>query len=221
MVKELALHMHKKQKLPIVAQVFSGCVVFSRRIDGGRGAASGRPAKIPGNRAEVRGAMGRLQPTVKNPTVESIRKLMGVNDLDEKIWREELDSFVPSRLCDMHSHLTRFEFDLRPNKESEFHWTLSSAPFRRAGSIKLIDTCEAVFYPGRTVDRLVTPTPHPECDFARSNNFIAGRNGEEARRRAATDGCAPEVPLGEIGEFDRAGRSGFQALPMVLDNGRH
>jgi predicted TIM-barrel fold metal-dependent hydrolase len=110
--------------------------------------------------------------TIEHPTVEGVRKLLAFNDLDQAIWRDELESFVPSRLCDMHSHMTRYEFDLSPDKANEFHWTLPSAPFRRASSVELIDACEAVFYPGRTVDRMVTPSPNPKVDFAASNEFI-------------------------------------------------
>jgi Amidohydrolase len=146
------------------------------------------------------------EPIIKNPNVEGIRKLMGVNDLDEKIWREELDSFVPSKLCDMHSHLTRYEFDLRPNKENQFHWTLSSAPFRRAGSVKLIDTVETVFYPGRRVDRLVTPNPHPECDFAGSNRFIAEETAKKPGGAWPLMVVHPKMPDSQIEGWIRTRR---------------
>ncbi len=115
-------------------------------------------------------------------SAEQVRGLLKFNDLDEAIWRDELEEFVPARIRDMHSHLTRYDFDLRPQKAKDFHWTLPSAVFRREGSLELLDACEAVLYPGRTVSRLMTPTPHPKCDFAGSNEFIA----REARKKPGT-----------------------------------
>jgi glutamate-1-semialdehyde 2,1-aminomutase len=40
------------------------------------------------------------------------------NDLDRRIWEEELDGFVPAQVFDVHTHIYRWAFNLNPDKEN-------------------------------------------------------------------------------------------------------
>ena len=40
---------------------------------------------------------------------------ININDLDQTIWQEELDDFVPARLFDMHTHMYRWDFNTDPD----------------------------------------------------------------------------------------------------------
>ncbi len=105
------------------------------------------------------------------------------NSLDSRIWREELDDFVPSRVFDVHTHIYRWAFDLDPDK--------ASGPFARGiGAMfpevtwELADKVDAQLMPGRTVERLAFPFPFPKCDFEGSNSYVAqqvARGGNAGR----------------------------------------
>jgi len=45
-------------------------------------------------------------------------KSLELNDVDRRIWRDELDEYVPRRVFDVHTHLYRFAFNLDPNKDT-------------------------------------------------------------------------------------------------------
>ncbi len=60
------------------------------------------------------------QPTPQKTTADWPASLK-LNDLDQHIWDEELDPFVPSRVFDMHTHVYRWEFNTDPHKDSGLH----------------------------------------------------------------------------------------------------
>ena len=96
-----------------------------------------------------------------------------LTDLDRRIWDEELDAFVPERLFDVHTHIFRWAFHTDPNKESGRYRQLVGDRFREAGA-ELLDACDAVLMPGRTVHRLSFPFPFANgCDFDASNEYVA------------------------------------------------
>jgi glutamate-1-semialdehyde 2,1-aminomutase len=106
------------------------------------------------------------------------------NSLDSRIWREELDDFVPSRVFDAHTHIYRWAFDLDPNR--------ATGPFAKGiGAMfpevtwELADAVDAELLPGRTVERLAFPFPFPNpCDFKGSNSYVAlevAKGGDRGR----------------------------------------
>ncbi|MEW5979561.1 MAG: amidohydrolase family protein [Acidobacteriota bacterium] len=100
--------------------------------------------------------------------------LLQVNDLDRRIWQYELEEFVPSRLYDMHTHLSRAEFNLDPKSRYAAQiWTDPSATFDQHGSLELLSSVEKLLSPGRTVEHLLMPDPYEKFDFAGANEFIA------------------------------------------------
>ena len=127
-------------------------------------------------------ARAGLAAPVKGQAHADVAELLRVNDLDRSIWQEELDTFVPARLYDTHAHLTRLEFDLDPKRDQNPRLALSSSVFRGSGSLELLDAVNALLCPGRDVTHLLSPNPHPQCDFPGSNEFIA----REALKKTGT-----------------------------------
>src|SRR5262245_29197155 len=94
-------------------------------------------------------------------------------DLDRRIWREELDEFVPAQVFDAHTHIYRWAFNLDPNKE-QGTWRRLLGTALLNSPWPLINQVDELLMPGRKVDRLSFPFPfsHP-CDFEGSNEFLA------------------------------------------------
>ena len=96
-----------------------------------------------------------------------------LNDLDRRIWEEELDEFVPKRVFDAHSHIYRWAFNTDPGKDRGGDYAFVGRDYPEAHWSDL-DECDRVLMPGREVDRLVFPFPFsPSCDFVASNTFLS------------------------------------------------
>lgn len=97
-----------------------------------------------------------------------------LNAVDRRIWEEELDEFVPRKVFDAHTHIYRWTFNTDPDKDSSPFYSFAGATYSEAGW-HLLQACDAVLFPGREVHRMSFPFPFsPSCDFAASNDFIAG-----------------------------------------------
>jgi predicted TIM-barrel fold metal-dependent hydrolase len=98
---------------------------------------------------------------------------LDLTSLDQRIWAEELDDFVPAKVFDAHTHIYRWAFDLDPNK--------ATGPFAEGiGTLfpevtwALADEVDAALMPGRQMERLAFPFPFPlPCDFDGSNAYVA------------------------------------------------
>ena len=44
---------------------------------------------------------------------------LGINDLDKKIWDEELNDFVPEKVYDIHTHIYQWQSNLDKNKSRD------------------------------------------------------------------------------------------------------
>lgn len=97
-----------------------------------------------------------------------------LNDLDRRIWQEELAEFVPERVFDAHSHIYRWAFNLDPKKDTGAYASTGGA-FPEA-TWALLDRCDSLLMPGREVHRLAFGFPFsPTCDFDASNRFTAAQ----------------------------------------------
>lgn len=103
-----------------------------------------------------------------------------LNDLDRRIWEEELDEFVPAQVFDAHTHIYRWAFHTDPDKENGPYVRFVGDEFREV-TWDYIESIDALLMPGRSVRRLSFPFPFANgCDFEASNEFIAGEvNGHE------------------------------------------
>lgn len=96
-----------------------------------------------------------------------------LNDLDRRIWEEELEDFVPRQVFDAHTHIYRFDFHTAPDKEQGPYAKFVGSRFRDVGW-RMLDECDRLLMPGRDVERLSFPFPFAGgCDFDASNDFIA------------------------------------------------
>mgnify|MGYP002631992628 FL=1 len=97
-----------------------------------------------------------------------------LNDLDRRIWNEELNDFVPDKIFDAHTHIFRWAYNTDPDKDSGPLRNFVQPAFEDAGW-KLLDECDELLMSGRQVERLSFPFPYSNgCDFDGSNEFIAG-----------------------------------------------
>jgi len=102
---------------------------------------------------------------------------VSLTDLDQRIWREELEDFVPAQVFDAHTHIYRFEFCTAADRESGPYAQFIGKSFREAGW-DLLDTVDRLLMPGRHVERLAFPFPFAGgTDFDASNDFIASQVG--------------------------------------------
>jgi glutamate-1-semialdehyde 2,1-aminomutase len=109
-----------------------------------------------------------------------------LNDVDRRIWTEELDPFVPQRIFDAHTHCYRWAFNIDPAKESgpfADRFKPGILDFDRAR----LDAVDAALLPGRRVHRLSFGCPFwtagppylPACDFEASNRFTAEQASQD------------------------------------------
>jgi glutamate-1-semialdehyde 2,1-aminomutase len=101
-----------------------------------------------------------------------------LNDLDRRIWQEELAEFVPQRVFDVHSHVYRWAFNPDPAKDQGPYASTGGAYPEANGA--LLNRCDELLMPGREVHRLSFGFPFsPHCDFEASNRFTAAETGRD------------------------------------------
>lgn len=106
------------------------------------------------------------------------------NEVDRRIWEEELDEFVPRRVFDAHTHAFRWQFNTDPKKDAGPDAPWLGRPYPTSNWAAL-DRCDVVLLPGREVHRLTFGYPFAaSCDFEASNRFVA----DETRRDPASAG---------------------------------
>lgn len=107
-----------------------------------------------------------------------------LTDVDRRIWHEELEGFVPSRVFDAHTHAYRWAFHLDPNKRDTSYNTLLADKYEEV-DWAMLDACDALLFPGREVHRLVFPFPFANgCDFDGSNAYIAQEAAKDPQSAA-------------------------------------
>ncbi len=113
-----------------------------------------------------------------------IQPPMELNEVDRRIWTEELDPFVPKRIFDAHTHYYRWALNTDPNKETGPLAESLGRDFPEAGFAQL-DAWDAVLLPGRQVRRLSFGCPlWPARDFEASNRFTAEQASQDPGSRA-------------------------------------
>ncbi|HUT25689.1 MAG TPA: amidohydrolase family protein [Sumerlaeia bacterium] len=130
------------------------------------------------------------------------------NDLDRKIWDEELDAFVPDRVFDVHTHVYRWEWNADPKKERGPFAETVGRQFPEA-NWDALDAWDRCLLPGREVHRLAFPFPFPQCDFEASNAFAAKETQGDPLSGALML-VHPSMPAEFIGE--RVRRDGFLGI---------
>jgi glutamate-1-semialdehyde 2,1-aminomutase len=106
---------------------------------------------------------------------------IALNDVDRRIWDEELDGYVPQDVFDVHTHLYHWEHFRDPNRDASPYRPLLGETWPEA-SRSLADTVDGILMPGRRVHRLAFPFPFPRhCDFDAANAFVAEELRDDPR----------------------------------------
>ncbi|MBT3902814.1 MAG: amidohydrolase family protein [Pelagibacteraceae bacterium] len=105
---------------------------------------------------------------------------LNINDLDKKIWEEELNEFVPQKIYDVHTHIYQWKSNLDKDK--------NNGPYKYQGenyenvSYELLDQIDHQLFPGRNVERLSFPFPYNyPCDFNNSNDYVSTQTNNHKR----------------------------------------
>lgn len=140
-------------------------------------------------------------------------------DLDQRIWREELDEFVPQRVFDVHTHIYRWAFNINPDKQTGPYAASIGRHFPEV-TLALADQVDAALLPGRTIERLGFPFPFAgQCDFAGSNAHVAGEMAKAADS-AALMLVHPGMGDAEIlATLKRTGAIGLKPYLVYATNG--
>jgi hypothetical protein len=105
-------------------------------------------------------------------TTIKLEDVVQINDLDRRIWNEELEDFVPAQVYDLHTHIGSSRFDLGSGPgyaDSGGPWALLHA----GTTTEVLAEADALLMPGRAVHRLAFPIPHRQCDFEGSNDYVS------------------------------------------------
>ncbi len=133
-----------------------------------------------------------------------------IRDIDRRIWEQELDSFVPEKVFDAHSHIYKWDFNLDPHKNTGGMAKLVLPHYEQA-SFALLDEADAALMPGREVHRLAFPFPFSlPCNFDASNKYIAEQIRQDSES-AALMLVHPEMSSDEIyKQLDQSHFLGFK-----------
>ncbi len=102
-----------------------------------------------------------------------------LTDVDRRIWQEELDDFVPSRIFDVHSHVYRWDFNTDPVKDSGPLFDLIGKRYP-VSDWQRLERCDELLMPGQKVSRLSFGFPFPNgCDFETANRFTAEQTAND------------------------------------------
>jgi len=99
-------------------------------------------------------------------------------DIDRRIWEDELEAFVPDQIFDAHTHLHSWSHTALPRQEPEA-WQKTIGKTFPEVDWRLMDAVDEILMPGRTVHRLAAGTPFVHCDFEAANRHTASEVGRD------------------------------------------
>ena len=103
--------------------------------------------------------------------------ILKIEDIDTRIWKDELDGFVPMDIHDAHTHVYRWSDSLAPEKEFASLRSMYGEPEGKMEDLRKVD---AALFPGRKViSRFTTGFPFRYCNFETSNTFIRQQVGDD------------------------------------------
>jgi len=129
---------------------------------------------------------------------------------DRRIWRDELDEFVPPRIFDAHSHV----YDAR------FVPAATAAAWRNPGhhpkaTFNDLQRASAALFPGRKVHYLTCGFPVRGMDFDGMNDFVA-REGKKDSQSLLLMMVNPAFSVKDIeSRLERGGFAGFKPYMCI------
>ena len=140
------------------------------------------------------------------------------NELDLRIWEEELEPLLPERIFDIHTHVFKWEFDLNPPSDAPF-FVEARRRFPTVGR-EALAAADAVLLPGRRVRRLAFPFPFaPRCDFDGSNVWAAQQAAESGDLRALMLVHPSMAPDAVDATVEKSGFLGFKPYRFYSTTG--
>lgn len=142
-----------------------------------------------------------------------------VNDIDRRIWDEELAGFVPAKVFDVHTHIYRWAFNLDPQKETGPYKAFAGEDYAEA-TWDLANAVDAALMPEREIHRLSFPFPFsPKCDFARSNAFVAEQTSRDPQSGALML-VSPQMTTAAVAaDVEKYGFLGFKPYRFYSSTG--
>lgn len=125
-------------------------------------------------------------------------------DFDDKIWKKELESFVPEKIFDFHTHIWD-EKDAAGNQEPD-------TPLRLNNSLKDLHTWSRTIFPGRKIGYVALPTPLCDIDYVSHNSWVAS---EVQQMRS---GDTPDFLFAETGMLVHPGFSDSYMRQHIQEN---
>jgi len=127
---------------------------------------------------------------------------------DEEIWGEELESFVPMQVFDVHCHLWR-EQDAGSNTDADNALRLP------VDGQRMLEWSRQI-YPGREMKFYYLGTPIVGCDVMGHDAFLL----EESRRHHAPAAAlvTPQITAEQTAEFFKGGIAGLKPYRLFADD---
>jgi len=91
--------------------------------------------------------------------------------IDQQIWKEELEAFVPKNIFDMHAHIFKAEHCLHRDDLPKHPSWLKKVEFKM--DLSFLREYHGIFLPDREIHYLLMGFPFVHCDFERMNSFVA------------------------------------------------
>jgi len=132
--------------------------------------------------------------------------------MDRRIWEEELDTFVPERIFDAHTHLWSDDH-LPPDHPDRGTRPYADLMTHRAWAERL--------YPGREIHFLMLGCPiTTEMDVTGHNTFLAEEIAQDPRSRAnmiAVPGMTPEEIADAVDQYGFVGLKPYRVFSATGD----
>ena len=97
-------------------------------------------------------------------------KLFEVKEIDSKVYKEELEGFLPDEIIDIHTHVHSLKHNRKQDTSRQVLWP-SLVAEENTGE-QITETYRLMF-PGKKVTPLIFSVSNKEEDFDLKNNFVA------------------------------------------------
>ncbi len=140
------------------------------------------------------------------------------NDLDRRIWEEELEDFVPSKIFDAHLHCGNSDFCLsNPGDDPPEYKTTDDINMDRFDRADIDDTFARLF-PGREAHYLMFGWIYRRNDFDANNAFAAAQVADDPLSAALMQ-IHPSFTVEKVmADLDQYGFRGFKPYRLWTDD---
>lgn len=139
-------------------------------------------------------------------------------EIDRRIWEEELEEFVPSRILDAHSHIFLAEHCLQTPDDPVWPRPEYLDRDMPKSDFDSLTEWQSALLPGREMHFLLIPFPYYKCDFEAQMAFMA-REAKRDPLAKAEMAVSPKMDPAWVAEqVDRYGFVGFKPYRFYADD---